>query len=87
MQTETPAPIPQPPLHVEEPTPPVQEPRPIYHGIIVEPPPALEVFSSYSTLPDGNPPSFANALRGPDHQTWIKAMIGEIDALQAMKTW
>jgi len=79
-QTESPTPIPKPPL-------PIEEPRPIYDEIVVEPPPALQVFSSYSTLPDGDPPTYADALRRPDAQKWINAMIEEIDALQAMDTW
>ena len=40
--------------------------RPIFDSIVVEPPPALQVFSSYSTLPDGDPPTLADALRRPD---------------------
>ena len=40
----------------------------------VEPPPALRSFSTYSTLPDGDPPTLADALRRPDSQHWIKAM-------------
>jgi len=59
----------------------------IRRKIVVEPPPALQVFSTYSALPDRDPPTFADALRRPDVQKWIKAMIEEIDALQAMDTW
>lgn len=65
MYTETPTPIPKPPLPVEETPPPAEEPgpSPIYNEIVVEPPLDLEVFLSYSPLPDRDSPSFAEAIR------------------------
>lgn len=44
------------------------EARPIHDMIIVEPTPAPEVFSTYYTLPDGDPPALADALRRHDAQ-------------------
>jgi hypothetical protein len=65
---------------------PIQN-RPIFDSIVVEPPPALQVFASYSTLPDGNPPTLADALRRPDAHEWVKAMQEEMKSLEDNKTW
>jgi hypothetical protein len=66
--------------------PPVD--RQIFDEIIVEPPPALQVFStSYSTLPDGDPPTLADALRRPDANEWVNAMKDELKSIQDNGTW
>jgi hypothetical protein len=70
---------------VAEPIPP--EPRPIYDMIVVEPSPALQVFASYSSSPDGDPPTFADALRRPDSKEWLKSMEDEMQSIQDNDTW
>ena len=63
---------------------PTPEPNwPIYDEIIVQPPPALEVFATYGPefQQDSDPQSFTDAMRRPDHKLWWEAFCVEICAI------
>src|SRR4030095_10197820 len=60
----------------------------VFDEIIVQPPPALQVFKTYGQhMPDIDPPSFADAMRRPDANLWWDAFCEEIKAIIARKTW
>ncbi|TMI78987.1 MAG: transposase family protein, partial [Bacteroidetes bacterium] len=60
----------------------------LYDEIVVQPPPALQVFKSYGEFqPDNDPPSFSDAMRRPDANLWWEAFCDEIKAIIARNTW
>ena len=62
--------------------------RQIHDEIVVQLPPALQVFKTYGEYqPDNDPPSFADAMRRPDANLWWEAFCDEIKAVIARKTW
>jgi transposase InsO family protein len=66
-----------------------QSPLPeILDEIVVQPPPAVRVFST-DAQPNLNnePTSFHEAIQRPDADKWIAAMIAEIDSIMENRTW
>ena len=60
----------------------------IYDQIVVQQPPALQVFKTYGDFqPDNDPPSFADAMRRLDANLWWQAFCDEIRSIIARKTW
>lgn len=47
----------------------------------------LKSFSTYSTLPVGDPQTLADPLRRSDTQQWIKAMHKQLQSIEDNKTW
>jgi len=90
------APIPTSPASTRDPTDepspepqaaPVHEPQ-IFDEIVVHPPPALQVFTSYGEFePDNDPPSFIDAMRRPDSNHWWEAFCDEIKMIIKRNTW
>ena len=67
---------------------PTPEPRQTFDEIVVLPPPALQVFSTYGNFqPENDPPSFADAMRRPDAELWWDAFCTEMRAIIANDTW
>jgi transposase InsO family protein len=82
----------EPPADPYEYTPPSPssepEPRQIFDEIIIQPPPALQVYASYDNFqPENDPPSFADAMRHPDAGLWWDAFCAEMKAIIANNTW
>jgi hypothetical protein len=78
--SRTPGNLPFPPT-------PIRTPE-ILDEITVEPPPATRVFSiTTQPLINSEPTSFHEAIRRPDANKWIAAMISEIDSIVENKTW
>src|SRR5436305_6824472 len=60
----------------------------MFEEIVVQPPPALQVFKTYGDFqPDNDPPSFTDAMRRPDANLWWEAFCDEIKAIIARETW
>jgi hypothetical protein len=79
----TPSPSPEPTLEQE-----IRPPPQTFEEIVVQQPPALQVFSTYGEFqPDNDPPSFSDAMRRPDADLWWDAFCDEIKAIIARKTW
>ena len=96
--TNVPAPpVAAPPLAPESPTltpvssrEPSPEPQPaphLYDEIVVQLPPALQVFKSYTEFQHNNPPSFVDAMQRPDANLWWNAFCDEIKAIIKRNTW
>src|SRR5205085_6190858 len=67
---------------------PTPEPHQTFDEIVVLPPPALQVFSTYGNFqPENDPPSFADAMRRPDAELWWDAFCTEMRAIIANDTW
>ena len=82
-QSTSPTPTPE-----STPEPENRPSRQIYDEIVVQLPPALQVFKTYGEYqPDNDPPSFADAMRRPDANLWWEAFCDEIKAIIARKTW
>src|SRR4030095_6417046 len=67
----------------------IRAPRQIFDEIVVQPPPALEVYATYGPefQEDNDPQSFTDAMRRPDHKLWWEAFCTEIRAIIANDTW
>lgn len=61
--------------------------RPVYDMIVVGPLPHLQVFTTYSELPDANPITLLDALRRPDAEKWVKEMKNEMQSLKQKNSW
>jgi len=56
--------------------------------IVVQPPPALQVFKRHGEFePDNDPPSFADAMRQPDANLWWDAFCQDIKAIMKRNAW
>jgi len=71
-----------------EPLPESHHELQMFEEIVVQPPPALQVFKTYGDFqPDNDPPSFTDAMRRPDANLWWEAFCDEIKAIIARETW
>jgi hypothetical protein len=86
---------PPPSMVIAEPRPisperPKSPDPPIYDTIVVKhppPPPPHESNTAQSKHPVNDNPSFEEALAGPDAEAWKRAMLEELQAIEANEVW